>query len=87
MSDPSRPIDPPLTRDERKQLLVLACQIDRVAWCDSCRPRPRPPTALVVGLLGFLEPLASLIPGLPGRWLRKMGFFARLARQFGFIAS
>ena len=27
-------------RDERKQLLALACAADRVAWCDACQPAP-----------------------------------------------
>lgn len=87
MPDPADSSAAALSREDRKQLLILACQADRIAWCDSCRPRPRPPAALAANVLSFLEPLFSLVPGLPGRWLRRMGFFTRLARQFGILPS
>lgn len=87
MPDAAHPSDPPLTLEERKRLLVLACEVDRAAWCYSCRPRPRPPAARAVQLLNFLEPVLSLIPGLPGRWLRRVGFLTRVIRQFGRFAT
>jgi hypothetical protein len=68
-------------------LLVLACETDRAAWCRACEPRPRPPAAMASHLLHLLEPLLSLIPGLPGRWLRKLSFFAHLGRTLGLFPS
>jgi hypothetical protein len=76
-----------MTIEDRKQRLILACEADRVAWCNACRPAPRPPVQLAAQLFSFLEPVASLIPGWPGRWLRNASFFARIGRQFGLIPS
>ncbi len=87
MPDPHHQVDSPLTREDRKQLLILACEADRVAWCNACRPAPRPPVQLAAQILGMLEPVVSFIPGWPGRWLRNVNFFARLGRQFGLFGS
>lgn len=87
MPDPTHPLDAPLSLAERKQLLIIACEADRAAWCDACRPRPQPPTALLSQALRFVEPVLSLIPGLPGRWLRRIDFVARVVRQFGSFAT
>jgi hypothetical protein len=73
--------------EERKRLLVLACEVDRAAWCHSCRPRPRPAAVRAAQVLNFLEPLLSLIPGRPGRWFRRMGFVAQVVRQVGQIVG
>ncbi|HWA28776.1 MAG TPA: hypothetical protein VG734_24205 [Lacunisphaera sp.] len=87
MPDAADPSDTPLTLEERKQFLILACEADRAAWCEACRPRPRPPAAVAMQLLRFLEPVLSLIPGFPGRWLRRAGFIARVVRELGLFAS
>lgn len=83
MPEPAHPIDSPLSLEERKRLLVLACEVDRAAWCNSCRPRPRPPVVRAAQLLSYFEPALALVPGLPGRWLRRLGFLARAVRQVG----
>lgn len=83
MPEPAHPSDPPLTLEERKRLLVLACEVDRAAWCNSCRPRPRPPVVRVAQLLSYFEPVLALIPGRPGRWLKRLAPLARVARQIG----
>lgn len=87
MPAPTHPNAPSLSVEERKLLLVLACEADRAAWCCSCRPRPRPAAIQVARLLNYLEPLLSLIPGRPGRWLGRVGFIARAVRRFGLLAS
>lgn len=76
-----------MSLEERKRLLVLACEVDRAAWCNSCRPRPRPPMVRAAQMLHFIEPVLSLIPGRPGRWLRRLSFAARVARQVGQIVT
>ena len=87
MPEPSDSNDAALSREDRKRLLVLACETDRAAWCHACRPRPRPPVVIASHVLHILEPLLSLVPGLPGRWLRKASFFAHLGRAFGLFSS
>ena len=87
MPEPAHQNDSPLSRDERKQLLVLACEMDRAAWSDSCRPRPRPRAAVAAELLRFAGPVLSLIPGLPKRWLQRLGFVTKIARQFALFTA
>ena len=87
MSGPDSQIAHSLTREERKQLLILACEADRAAWRETCRPRPRPPAATAAHLLRLFEPLFPFIPGLPGRLLQKVSSVARLLRQFGLFTS
>lgn len=81
MPESAHQSDSPLSQEERKQLLVLACEMDRAAWNDSCRPRPRTRAALAAELLRFAAPALAMIPGLPKRWLQRLGFVTRIARQ------
>lgn len=74
-------IDPPLSIEERKRLLVLACMADRAAWAQACAPRPQPPLAMAGRILQLLEPLTVLLPGKIGRWLRKAQFLTKIGRQ------
>lgn len=84
-SDPQS--DSALSLQERKQLLILACEVDRSAWCESCRPRPSPPMARVAELLCCVTPLLTLLPGLSQRWSKRFAFLTRIARQFAsFVA-
>ena len=86
MSEPTDQIHRTLTsRNERKELLVLACEVDRVAWRMACRPNREPGTQLALKLLGYLQTLGSLVPGRLGRWLRGAGFLAGLSRQLGIL--
>lgn len=87
MSEPIDQIHRTLTsRNERKELLVLACEVDRVAWRKACMPSGRGPGAQVaLKLLGYLQTLGSLVPGRLGRWLRGAGFLAGLGRQLGWL--
>lgn len=87
MPEPTHQDRPALTRDERKQVLVLACAADRSALLQACAPRPRPPAAVVAQVLHLLDPLLGLIPGLPGRWLRKASFIAHLGRMVGLFRA
>lgn len=87
MSQSNHPVDGSMSREQRKQLLVLACETDRAAWSAACRPRPLPPAAMAGRVLHLLEPLLTLVPGLPGRWLRKMNFFANIGRLAGLFPS
>ncbi len=81
MSESTAPVDLPLNRDERKRLLVVACVADRLAWCQACEPRPRPPLHQAGYILQLLEPLTALLPGRIGRWLRGANFIAKVSRQ------
>ena len=76
-----------MTRDDRKQLLTLACAADRAAWAEACRPEPGPSRAaqLADTALTYLEPFVGLLPGRIGRWMRRAAFLTRLGRQFGFV--
>lgn len=76
-----------MTREKRKQLLILACQADRVAWAQACQPRRRPPAQLAGYLLKGLETVTALVPGRTGRWLRGANFFVRFGRQLGWLTS
>jgi hypothetical protein len=83
MPEGTEQIDLPLSRDERKQRLVLACMADRAAWAQACEPGPQPPLAMVGRVLQVIEPFAALLPGRLGRWLRNAQFLTRLSRQVG----
>lgn len=75
------------TRNERKELLILACAADRGAWLAACRQAPARSRGaqLASDLLGYLEPLSSVLPGRLGRWLRGASFLTNLGRQFGWL--
>jgi len=73
-------------RTERKELLVLACEVDRAAWRRACRPTATSQASLLAQqVLGWLEPFAALLPGRLGRWLRGGGFLLQLGRQLGWL--
>lgn len=76
-----------MTRGKRKQLLILACQVDRVAWAQACRPRRPSPAPLAGYLLKGFETVTALLPGRPGRWLRGVNILVRFGRQFGWLTS
>lgn len=74
------------TRTERKELLVLACEVDRAAWRQACRPSgTHPALQAAQRILGYLEPFTGLLPGRLGRWVRGGGFLLQLGRQFGWL--
>ena len=75
--------DPPLSRSERKQRLVLACMADRAAWVQACEPGPQPPLAMLGRVFQMIEPFAALLPGRLGRWLRNAQFLTKIGRQVG----
>jgi hypothetical protein len=86
MPEPTDQIHRTLTsRNERKELLVLACEVDRVAWRMACQPNRGSNAQVALKLLGYLQTLGSLVPGRLGRWLRGAGFLAGLSRQLGFL--
>lgn len=72
-----------MTRDEQKELLILACRADRLAWRQACRPLPATPMQRASEVLRALEPLRPLIPGKMGSLMRGAGFLAGLAGRFG----
>jgi len=76
-----------LSRAERKQLLILACALDRTAWNDACRPAAnRSPIGRIAGdLMGLIGPLSHLLPRRLGRWIRGAVFIANLGRQLGWL--
>ena len=72
------------SRTERKELLVLACAVDRVAWRQaSLAPARHPGRQLLHDALGCLEPFSHLLPGRLGRWLRGARFLTQLGRMLG----
>ncbi len=73
------------SRSERKELLVLACQVDREAWRGACRPTRSRGEQLARDLLGYVESLSSFLPGRLGRWVRGASFLTNLGRQFGWL--
>jgi hypothetical protein len=87
MLDPFDQVRRTLTsRTERKELLILACEVDRAAWRHACRPGPASPTLqLARQVLTWLEPFSALLPGRFGRWVRGGGFLLQLSRQLGWL--
>lgn len=87
MSEQINQIRGPLSRLERKQLLVLACAADRAAWNHSCRASPsrNPASKLAMKIMGFIEPLSHLLPRRIGGWIRGATFVGNLCRQFGWL--
>lgn len=76
-----------MTRDERKQLLTLACAADRAAWAEACRPVPGPSRAAQIAdrAMTVLEPISGFLPGGIGRWVRRATLLARLGRHLGLV--
>jgi hypothetical protein len=74
------PLRPPagLTPAERRQWLVLACELDRVRVQLAARPSPLERIALSV--LRNVIPLAPHLPGRIGRWSRGIMQGTNLAR-------
>lgn len=87
MSEQINQVRGSLTREERKQLLALACAADRTAWVHSCRPAPpRSPAAQIANeMFKYIEPFSNLLPGRIGRWVRNISFLTSLGRQFGLL--
>ena len=86
MSAPADQIHRVLTSArERKELLILACGVDRMAWRHACVPTRRPGTQFARDLLGHLETFSAFLPGRLGRWLRGASLITGIARQFGWL--
>lgn len=88
MSEPIPQIHRTLTsRNERKELLVMACQVDRLAWREACRPvrAPVEGAQLAFKLAGWFQTLGAFLPGRVGRWLRGASILADLGRMFGWL--
>ena len=76
----------PLTLEERKRLLVLVCEADRVSWRAACHRPPPSPVARIAGeALQYADLLGTLLPGRAGRLLRRATFFANVGRRLGLI--
>ena len=75
--------DLPVSRDERKRLLMFACAADRLAWVQACEPPPEPPLAKAGHLLQFIEPFVGFLPGRVGRWIRNAHFVGSLLPTVG----
>jgi hypothetical protein len=58
----------PLTLDERRELLILACELDRLNLRLAMRPTPL--ERLTLSALEQLAPLAPHLPGRIGKWTR-----------------
>lgn len=86
MSEQPGQISHPLTsRAERKELLVLACAVDRAGWVRACRPSRSPAARLARQALAFIEPFSVFLPGKLGRMVRGGGFLLQVGRQLGWI--
>jgi len=73
------------SRNERKELLALACEVDRAAWGEACRPHRRPGLQVAANLLSFVESFSAFLPGRLGRWLRGANLIASITRRFGWL--
>lgn len=86
MSAPSAQIHRTLTsRSERKELLVLACEVDRTAWRQACRPSRPTGARFAFKALGYLQAVGPFLPGRLGRWLRGASLMADLGRMCGWL--
>lgn len=72
-------------RQERKQLLVLACSLDRAGWRMACRPSRGRGSQIASNVLSHLETIGSFLPGRIGRWLRGFSFLAQIGRRLGWL--
>lgn len=73
-------------RNSRKELLVLACALDRVAWRRARQAVIRKGLARKGrDLLGYLDMAGSVLPGSIGRWLRRANLVAQLGRMLGWL--
>ena len=74
------------SRAERKELLALACAVDRHAWRQATlAPVQRPGSRLLGDLLGYCEPFMPLLPERLGRWLRGATLLSHLGQAFGWL--
>lgn len=86
MSDRPSPPDLPISREERKRLLVLACASDRTALVRACFPKPRGPLAsLAQEVLQYVNLISSFLPGRFGRMLRTFATAADIGRHLGWL--
>ena len=86
MSAPAHQIHRVLTSArERKELLILACGVDRMAWRHACRPARPPGARFARDLLGHLETFSAVLPRRHGRWLRGASLITGLVRQLGWL--
>ena len=84
MSDRPAPPDFPISREERKRLLVLACASDRTALVRACFPKPRGPIASFAGeMLQYAHLVSTFLPGRIGRLLRTLSSAAEIGRHLG----
>ena len=68
MSESTAQIRRTLTsRNERKELLVLACEVDGVAWHQACKPTRGPGLQFTLRMLRHVQTFGSLVPGRLGR--------------------
>lgn len=86
MPEPTLQISHPLTtRQERKELLVLACEVDRASWHQACHPIQSPAVKFARETLSVIEMIGSFVPGRVGRWLRHASFLTTIGRQLGWL--
>jgi hypothetical protein len=86
MSEPTPQIRRTLTsRTERKELLALACDVDRGSWRLACRPAGGSGRQLAISLLEYAEAFSPLLPERLARWLRGASFLTNLGRQLGWL--
>ena len=87
MSEHPDQIIRPMTRNERKHLLMLACTADRAAWKQACQPvKGRGPAMqFLQQILPHLDTCSFLLPRRLGGMLRGVNFLAQLGRQFGWL--
>lgn len=86
MPEPAAQIRRTVTpRNERKELLVLACEVDRASWRQACQPRRGPGRQLAHDLVSYIDAFASFLPGRLGRWLRGASFLTSLGHRLGWL--
>lgn len=74
------------SRTERKELLVLACGVDRAAWRVACRPAVAGAAqTLTRQVLAGLESFGAFLPGRLGHWVRGGGCLLQLGRWLGWL--
>ena len=70
---------------ERKELLILACEVDREGWRRACRSTATPKQQLARDIFGYLKSFSAFLPSRFGGWLSSASFLTNLARQFGWL--
>lgn len=77
----------PLTRSDRKALLILACNADRLAWRQACLSSASNSivSQMTRKAIHWADLASAFLPGRLGRWARGASFLSHIASTLGWL--